>query len=421
MEGIEILKDYIQTISGFDINVKLLLLRTFLVSMYTGIYGIIFNLYILDMGYRADFLGLVLSVHLIASSVASIPAGILCDRMDKKTLMVVFGLLSILATLPMFLVPSPVVLLISSALSGVFVSITSVIVTPMLAENSKNGEIVHIFSANASLGWIASVIGCAMGGFLPVIWSRWDVLLKFGSLRFTLLASMMLLLVGWAFLLMLRNKRDTKCSCPEFSIADIRLTPDILKFTLTSITYGVGSGMIVPYFNVYFIKVLDMSLTEISITSAVAGAVMVLGFLITPVLTSRIGKVRSAVLTKLLSTPFLVLMAMTSSFILASVAYVLYMFFINMAGPATTSFQMEQIRPEEQGFAVGLMSTGSCLAVSASTYVSGILISRGDYILPFAMTCAAYLVTAGLLYSYFKDVERVPVPVLNAVPCRDTV
>jgi predicted MFS family arabinose efflux permease len=85
---------------------------------------------------------------------------------------------------------------------------------------------------------------------------------------------------------------------------------------------------------------------------------------------------------------------------------VAYMFLINMAGPATTSFQMELIKPKEQGLAVGVMSTGSYVAISASTYVSGLLIAQGNYIIPFVGTCVAYLATAALLYYYFKDCER---------------
>jgi predicted MFS family arabinose efflux permease len=205
-------------------------------------------------------------------------------------------------------------------------------------------------------------------------------------------------------------------SCPvrtarkrkAFSLKELRPSGLVLKFTLTSLTFGVASGMIVPYFNIYFMKVINMGVLEIGLTSAAAGAVMLVGFIVTPYLTSKIGKVRSAVASKILAAPFLVLMVFTTDFMLVAGAYVAYMFLINMAGPATTSFQMEQIRPHEQGYAVGLMSTGSCLAVSASSFISGVLIAGGNYLVPFLLTCAGYLVTAALLYYYFKDVETIP-------------
>jgi MFS family permease len=413
----EIIKGYIRTISGFHGNVKLLLLRSFVICLYTGIYGILFNLYILNLGYGADFLGLVLATHVLASSAMSIPAGILCDRFDKKKLMIISGLLSMLSAIPLYLYSSPLSLLFFSIAGGVFVSVSSVTLTPLLAENCRKDDTVHVFSANASISWIASVAGCALGGILPGMWGSFPGL-RIDSLQLTLLSSVVLLAMGLVIMFMVKEKEgDAKCRCSSFSLKGFRFSPDVIKFTLTSLTFGVASGMIVPYFNVYFTKALHVGVLEVGMASAVAGAVMILGFITTPYLTSKIGKVRSAVVTKTIAAPFLLLMALTESFILAAAAYVAYMFFINMAGPATTSFQMEQIKPREQGFAVGMMMTGNYIAVSASTYLSGLLIARGNYIIPFIGTCAFYLVTAVLLYHYFKDVERpIRLPISMPVP-----
>ena len=424
------IKDYIRIMTGFHTNVKLLMLRTFLMSLYTGIYGIIFNLYVLNMGFHADFLGLLLAVNLLASSAASIPAGILCDRFNKKKLLMISGAMTLAVTLPLYITGSPYLMLALSALGGVFWSISAVAVTPLLAENCHADDNVHIFSTNASLGWIASILGCAMGGIIPTVWAA--AFGRGGSYRLTLLTSVALLAAGLALAALLKsNKTDHRASLNTTdptslnttapasltgvrakveslirALKGIRVSSDIIKFTVTSITFGIASGMIVPYFNVYFIKVMKVGVIEVGLASAIAGAVMIGGLMATPYLTSRIGKVRCAVLTKILSAPFLIFMALTSSFIMAAGAYVAYMFLINMAGPATTSFQMELIKPKEQGFAIGIMSTGSYVAISASTYISGLLIAQGNYMIPFIGTCLAYLATAALLYHYFKDCER---------------
>jgi predicted MFS family arabinose efflux permease len=408
---LEIFREYIRTVSGFHGNVKLLLVRSFIVCLYTGIYGLLFNLYILSLGFGADFLGLVLAAHVLASSVMSIPAGILCDRYDKKKLMVISGALSILAAIPLYVFSSAWALLFFSIVGGVFVSISSVTLTPILAENCKNDDTVHVFSANASISWIATVVGSALGGILPGMWGLFTGL-RVNSLQLTLLSSVVLLAMGLAVMLLVKERDVKKCHC--MVPIRIAISPDVLKFTVTSLTFGIASGMIVPYFNVYLTRSLGMSVLELGMASAVAGAVMILGFVITPFLASRIGKVRSAVISKVLAAPFLMLMAFTRSIVVAAGAYVAYMFFINMAGPATTSFQMERIKPEEQGFAVGMMMTGSYVAVSASTYVSGLLIAGGDYLTPFIGTGAFYLITAALLYYYFKDAEgdfRAPSPI----------
>ncbi|HMK48388.1 MAG TPA: MFS transporter [Methanocella sp.] len=405
----ELVKNYLHMVAGFNRNVRLLLLRTIIMGLYSGIYGIIFNLYILDMGFHTDFLGLLLAVSLLASSTMSVPAGLLCDRFDRRKLIIASSFLSLLAVLPLFIMKEPYVLLMFAAVGGIFSSISAVCLTPILSENCKADRSVHVFSANASLGWIASVIGCAVGGLMPGIWlSRFPC--AGSGYQLTLISSVALLGVSSLLAFFLKEHRCQGISKgkPVLSIKNFRLSPIVLKFTLTSITFGVASGMIVPYFNVYFMKALNMSVLEIGLTSAAAGAFMILGFVLTPLVTSRIGKIRSAVVTKLISAPCLVLMAFTRDFVMVAGAYVAYMFLINMAGPATTSFQMEHIKRHEQGFAVGLMSTGSCLAISASSYISGVMIAHGNYIWPFIFTCAGYVVTAILLYYYFKDLEHLP-------------
>src|SRR5512147_1354976 len=116
MGGTHFIKNYMRAMAGLNVNVRLLLLRTLIMGLYSGIYGIIFNLYILDMGFRADFLGLLLSVSLLTSSAMSIPAGILCDRFDRRKLMIVSSALSIACMFPIFLLHSSHALLIFSAL-----------------------------------------------------------------------------------------------------------------------------------------------------------------------------------------------------------------------------------------------------------------------------------------------------------------
>lgn len=395
-----------RTIASFNTNVKLLLLRSFIVCLYTGIYGILFNLYILSLGYGADFLGLVLAAQVLASSAMSIPAGILCDRYDKRSLLIISGALSTLSAIPLYLLSSPYAILLFSIVGGAFVSISSVALTPMLAENAGKEESVHIFSANASISWVSSVIGSALGGILPGMWGPFAGL-SAGGLRLTLLSSALLLAIGSILMLLVKEKRYTaRIMHSSLSLKALRPSADIIKFTITSLTFGAASGMIVPYFNVYFVKALKAGVLEVGLVYALAGAVMLAGFIVTPYLASRIGKVRSAALSKIFAAPFVMLIALSQSFLPAAAAYVAYVFFINMAGPATTSFQMEQIKPGEQGLALGMMMTGNYIAISVSTYLSGLLIAAENYLIPFMGTCIFYVLTALLLYHYFKDAEK---------------
>jgi len=111
-------------------NVRLFIVRSFILSVYTGIYDVIFNLYILDMGFHEGFLGTMLAINMLTASIASVPAGILCDRFNKRKLMLAFSMLSFISMVPLFLTSSPAVLLLFSALGGLCGSVGSVCATP---------------------------------------------------------------------------------------------------------------------------------------------------------------------------------------------------------------------------------------------------------------------------------------------------
>ncbi|AFC99999.1 Major Facilitator Superfamily [Methanocella conradii HZ254] len=383
---------------AFKKNVRLFIMRSFILSVYQGIYDVIFNLYILDLGFREDFLGLVISVNMLASSAAAVPAGVLCDRFDKRKLMAISGLLSLISTAPIFLVGSPWVLLFFSAIGGACSSVSAVCATPLLTENCEK-DTVRIFSLNSALSWTASIIGCIAGGIIPGIMLR----LRPGCrpYRLTLVLSLLLLLAGWSTLLMMKSGKPRRTS----RRASIRFSPNLLKFTTISALTGVGTGAVVPYFNVYFTKVLGAGPSEIGAVFAITNAIMVVGFTVTPHVSSWLGKARAAALTQMASIPFLIIMMATASFTMGSFAYAARMLLMNLAGPAITSLQMEKIEPEERGFAIGFMSTVSGVIVSASTYLSGLLMAQGNYVLPYAATCCAYFMAAGLMYHFFREDE----------------
>lgn len=380
-------------------NVWLFITRSFILSVYQGIYDVIFNLYILDMGFREDFLGLVISINMLASSAAAVPAGVLCDRYDKRRLMAIFGLLSLISTAPIFLTGSPWVILLFSAIVGACGSVSAVCATPLLTENCES-DTVRVFSLNSAFSLTASIIGCTAGGLMPGIMpGLWPGCRPY---RLTLALSLLLLLAGLSTLLMMKGGKPRRTP----KKGTIRPSPCLMKFTAIGALTGVGTGAIMPYFNVYFVKVLGASPSWIGALFAATNAVMVAGFAVTPLAASRLGKARAAALTQMASIPFLVIMMIPGSLAVCSFAYAARMLLMNMAGPAIASLQMEKISPEERGFAIGFMSTVSGVVVSASAYLSGLFMARGSYMLPYAATCCAYLAAAGLMYHFFKEDTR---------------
>nr|WP_316047315.1 hypothetical protein [Planococcus glaciei] len=95
----------------------------------------------------------------------------------------------------------------------------------------------------------------------------------------------------------------------------------IFHFSFASLLIGLGSGLVVPYLNLYFSNRFEASNTYIGLILALGSAMTVVATLIGPLLVNKVGKVKAMLLFQLLSIPFLILTAYTTSLLLASLGF----------------------------------------------------------------------------------------------------
>jgi predicted MFS family arabinose efflux permease len=226
--------------------------------------------------------------------------------------------------------------------------------------------------------------------------------------RLTLYLSLAAVLLTIVPLVLIKEKGRPRLDRKErFGlVARVIRAPNVQRLVFVNMLIGVGAGMVVPFFNVYFYKVLQATTGEIGFIFSIGQIVMVAGLLIIPMLVGRFGKVRTIALTELLSIPFLILIALTMNIYLAAVGYIMRMTLMNMANPAISSFNMEIVAEEERATVSSLTQTGWYLLYAVSTVISGIMMSHGSYLLPFLITCIVYAVAAVAYYVFFLRIER---------------
>ena len=96
-------KTYLQTLRLFSRNTWLFLLVSVLTTIsYVGIYVMLFNLYLLRLGYGLELIGLINAAAQLGVAAFSIPAGMLGRRWGSRR-MIIAGLT--VATAGLALVP----------------------------------------------------------------------------------------------------------------------------------------------------------------------------------------------------------------------------------------------------------------------------------------------------------------------------
>ena len=397
-----------RALAGSTLNARLYLAFNFLLSLYIGIANVIFNLYLIRLGFGEQYIGLLISASLVATGLFAFPAAQCCDRLGSKACLIVSGLLTAISLVLIYTVTSSGLLLGLSVLNGIFVTIPTVIGSPFLAENTLARDRLHLFSANFGIFIAGSVIGTALGGQLPHLCTQLLGLPAGGvdAYRYTLMISLAMAAASVVPLVFIAERRG---SCPAYTFSDffgrLARSGTVRQLVLVSCLIGAGAGLIVPFFNVYFNKILQATPGQVGLIFSVAQASLVLGAVGVPYLTGRIGRVKTVSLTYLLSIPFLLLLAVTDNLYLAGTAYVIRMLFMNISVPISNTFSMEVVDSRDMASVSSLTSTGNNFAIAAGSLVAGLLLARGAYTLPYLAAGGFYTLAAALFFIFFRRHE----------------
>ncbi|NGZ75622.1 MFS transporter [Saccharibacillus sp. VR-M41] len=423
-------------------NVKLFFAANLLYQIGGGMFSVLYNLYIQGIGYTDAMNGRVVSIQSLATACIFIPIGLFGDRLSRKMLLIVGALFSgIVFALRAFAEAEPLLLALAVC-SGVFAAFFQVLAIPFLAENVKKSQRLALFSAYSSLMLAAQVIGSMGGGVLADALQH-SGLERVASLRFTLFAGGIATLAAFAPMLFIREDRR-KSEPPKTSPAEAGrdLGPEaapeavgtaaeasgssgrssrlIFWFVLAQLPIGLGSGLVVPYLNLYFTNRFGVSLTTMSLLISLGQVMTIVSMLIGPSLSKRVGPVNAVVIFQMLSLPFLLTTGFTNIALIASVTFLFRQALMNAANPIQSAIMVDRIPDNKRGIANSLTQTAFMLGwASMGPVQSHLVTTYGNYwgyAITFSITGALY-VSASLLY-YFKFRESRPDRRLKSSPVR---
>ena len=457
--------EYLRAFGRFQRNAQLYLLSNALSGVSLGILLVIYNLYLVSLGYKTDFIGLVLFVGTLGAGLAIFPAGICIDRFGGKIILIWTNLLIGVIGAGQILFRQPIPLLGTAFAAGVVGAFFYVINAPYLMANSTQSERANLFSLNIVLGLITTVLGEVIGGALPgwfrsVSWLRWTMVPLPSSLswllahlpeprsyQLALLVAGLLAIPSLIPIFLLTNDRPTKhgyaaVSAPAVSLSKRHIMQHIFEYfriaeswlhthsirkTLASafmvmlmvqVLIGLGAGLFIPYFNIYFVQHLHASPALFGLIDGGANAVNAILTLLAPWLALRISRINTITFTRLLSIPLLLTIGLTSLLPLAALLYLLRQGMMDMSLGVFQVYSMEVIPSQRRGIA----NSSYQIAMQASaltTPVGGLIIARMGYSPVFFAGAILYSMAIALLWLRFRN-ERKPAFHTDSRPIQDT-
>lgn len=400
-----VIQEYGQRVGAFRPNARLYLLNVVLVGAAMGIFRLLFNFYVLSLGYDEALLGRLVTTNSLAALLAALPVGFLADRLGRKRSLLLSGGLTSLALTGMVLWPGVQVFYLTNVLFGLAQSLAGVTMGPFLMENSGEQERTYLFSFSSGLQMASASVGNWIGGYLPTWVGAWRGVAATGSLAYG--GAVLVVAAGTAFALLplafLRTPRLEQSERSVFAPLQYAAAHPVTlgQLILPMLVTSIGAGLIMPFMNVFFRQVYHQPDPVIGALFAWGSLAMGVGLLLAPPLAERMGKIQFVVVTQALSIPFLILLGFAPWFWLSAAAYYVRVALMNMSGPVYQTFVMEHVEDSARATVASLVSMSWNFGWAFSPMISGWMQVRYGFGLPFLGTILLYCVSIYLYWAFF--------------------
>ena len=408
MECISV-KKWLQIMKSYNQNVRTFMMANILIQIGMGVFSVMYNLYIRELGLPEAVNGSVISVTSLATAIMLVPSGILSDRLGRKRVLITGTALTALMLFGRSIVTAEQPMLILGFATGVVWALAQVTGVPFLAENSRPAERMQLFSIHFALVTVANVVGSLLGGMIA------DFALMLGagdvaSIQISLLTGVLCFVAGLLPLFSLkpvdtRAREEEKGQNEEVhTVADFKTNVKvIILFSIANLLIGTGSGLVIPYLNLYFANRFDATNSYIGFILALGSAMTAVAMLIGPRLVRRVGKVRALIIFQIASIPFLFLTAYTNLLFLASIGFLLRQALMNAGNPIQSAIAMDVVHDKYKGLANSVNQMVFNIGWATMGIPAAWLVTKygayWGYAYAFSITGILYLIAS--IYFYF--------------------
>ena len=418
---------------GLPRDTRLFLLYTLCANIALGTFTLDFNLYLLSLDFREDFIGLASALQTFAMAGTAFMLGGMLGRYGVWRVVV----LSLIA----FVILSSLISLSSHAwmilpiaiLWGANTSFLFSTVMPFVVELSDETRRSRVASITVSTSMVATTIGSLIGGWVPrlvgiMLDVERDSVVAF---RGALFAGIVLAAFGLIPLLLMSQERrapmiDDDEEVPEPAEGARHGLPRpsgptqrqrLVVFTAVGGLMSLGAGMTFPFFNVY-LDSIGATPSQIGMIFAGASIFAAGTTLLGPRLVGLLGQERAIVAGRLSPVPLILMLIVAPSLGLALLAHLTRTASQGLGWSMESTMMSTALRGRARRAIFGYRSGTWNIGYSISSLIGGALIVRWGYDPTFAIYGAFMLLAMGLFYGYFSRISPVddPVPLAGDEP-----
>lgn len=390
---------------------------------FFGIYAVLFNLYLLRLGYDLKFIGLANGVGQLCFAVASLLAGLVGRYWGNRRMMILGMSLNLLGfgLLPLIRFNQPVLesIWLTATYSMAWIGLAVLIVNmiPFLMDVTNSAERNHVFALIGAILPLSAFIGSIVAGILPGFFATMlDLSLDEPTpYRYPLLVSAGLFIPGLLVLLATTEVKARHQKKPTFNINQKQFAAApiglISLLTFVMLFMRTGEGAARTFFNVYLDAGLQVSTALIATLSAAGQLLAVPAALTAPFIIARLGLGRTIIFGSLAMACSLLPLALLSHWASAGLGFIGVIVLVSIVVPAFGVYHQEVVPLQWRTTMSGASMVALGLSWALITLGGGYMIMRLGY-RSFFLTSAILTAAGGLLlwaYSHFSH-QKKPLP-----------
>jgi MFS family permease len=413
-----------------------LLIARGLRSVTQGYLIIVVPLFIVDIGFDAEHLGIMFAASAASSALQVAAIGLLADRFGRKALLIAISAMMVLGGLVFASSSNFVVLALAAALStigrgggagsggawGPYLPAEQA----LIAEHSHDQARTHVFGVLSSVGVVASALGSLLAS-LPALLSHLGLLSEIAGYRLLFLIAAVLGVAMIIFTIPVNeahrarppdvpHKQSLSNSVVRRRIAGIALSHEswrlIGRFMVTNSINGLAVGMLGPFLVYWFHRRYGVGSAPIGTLFFVVNLLAAAPSLVAGRVARRFGAVSTVVTWRMISALLLFILALMPNFALAALVFATRTFCNTLSLTVRQSYIMGIIRPSERSSAAGLSNFPAQVGSALSPYFAGYAMEHLALALPLELASALMALNTWLYYLFFRGV-RPPEEVLG--------
>lgn len=387
-------------------NVILLLSGGALANLPLGFVFLSMPLYLSRLGFDRTFIGFVLLVMGFVAVGTMVPFGILADRFGRRRVLGAGGIVATLSLIVLAVADTREGFLLFGAILGIAEALYFSTWNALLADVSTSETQTTVFGISFFVAAIAQGGGALIGILAD------QAILAGATPRAAyqplFIALGMALLVIPLLLPFLRVPGRETPPDESRSLLPRRSGGIILRFFVANFLVGLGAGLIIPLFSVWFRAQFGVGETFTGPLFAASSVVNAFAFLLAPRLAERWGMIRTVVGVQAVATVVLLSIPFAAVTLPVSVGlgivgglYVVRNALMNMTWPVMSSFLMATVHPDERSSASAIVGLAFRLPNSGAAPVGGYLLDV-NLSLPFYFTSFLYALGTSAFWYFFR-------------------